>query len=113
MPLSVLEIIDVQGDLGITSDQSVFTDAQLQRFYDRAGSKYAGALVFAYRTLLANAVKLRSYTAGNTSERAEQIYDHLRLQLTDWESRAGMSSAIITVGSLSYGIDYLDPSDIS
>lgn len=79
---------DMQGDLGIGSDESVFTNSELDRLYTRAGESYDKAVYLATRQLLANAVKFHDYTAGMTKVQKSQIYDHLKEQVEFWKDEA-------------------------
>lgn len=103
MALDAAILADFQGDLGISTDQSVFTDAELERLYTRASSDYATAMVYALRQLLMDAAKLNDYKAGASSESKGQVFDHLSKMLETWCAEAG-----IAVGKLSAGVIDLD-----
>ncbi len=101
--LTADQITDMQGDLGITNDQTVFTDAELQRFYVRAEGSYPKAMVFALRQLLANKAKLRDYGTGLSYEKESQVYDHVKGLLSVWQAEddsedAGGGNQVKVVG---------------
>lgn len=83
---------DVQGDLGIGSDQGVFTDDELDRLYTRADSDYGTTIYLAFRQLLADAAKFNDYTAGHTSEKKSQLWDHLKEMVAFWREESRSAS---------------------
>lgn len=91
---------DLQADLGISGDESVFTNTELDRLYTRAASDYTATIVLALRQLLANASRLADYTAGQTSEKVSQIRDGLKDMLAYYESSVGMESKQVVVAGL-------------
>lgn len=99
---------DLQGDLGIGSDEAVFTNDELDRNYTRAEGDYNKTVVYCFRQLLSSAIKFTRYTAGSSSEARNQIFDHLRVVLKDWENRAGMAGGALKAGVISLGIDQAD-----
>ena len=86
--LTATQLADMQGDLGISTDQSVFTDAELDRLYTRAGSDYTLAVYYAYRQLLAQANKFHNYTAGMTKVERKQMRDNIRDSMDFWQEEA-------------------------
>jgi hypothetical protein len=84
MALSAEQLADLQGDLGITDDETVFTDAELNRLFTRANENYPGAVFLGYRQLLASAAKFRDYSMGMSSEKRSQIFKHLKDMLEFW-----------------------------
>jgi hypothetical protein len=90
---------DLQGDLGISANQTVFTDNELDRLYTRADGDYGLTVYYAYRQLLADANKFFDYTAGMTSVRKSQVRDHIKDMLTFWKDEArGSASQVRMVG---------------
>lgn len=83
--LTAAQLADMQADLAITNDESVFLDSELQRIYDRAGGNYARAITIAIRQLLMNATKFNDYSAGQTTERKQQIFQNLQGMYKVWE----------------------------
>lgn len=88
MALDATQLADMQGDLGISADQTVFTDAELDRLYDRASGDYNTAVYLGYRQLLADANKFFDYTAGQTSVKRSQVRDHLKEMAAFWKDEA-------------------------
>jgi hypothetical protein len=82
----------MQGDLGITADESVFTNDELDRLYARADNDYNSAVYLAWRQLQANAAKFNDYTAGETQEKKSQIYDHIKDMVEFWKDEARVAT---------------------
>lgn len=83
---------DLQLDLGIGTDESVFTDDQLSRLYTRASGDYDATMVLALRRLTQNATKLHDYAVATASESVSQVYDHLKERLEYYESRVSRAT---------------------
>lgn len=81
--LTTQQLDDFRADIG--DSQGAFSDAELQRLYERAAVDYNGAVVLALRQLLMNAAKFTDYSAGANSERRSQLFAHLRVMVTEWE----------------------------
>lgn len=92
MSLNAQVLSDLQGDIGITDDETVFTDAQLERLYERAESDLATAVYYAFRQLLANANKLYDYTAGLTSEKRNQVRQNIADSVAMWEKESRLNA---------------------
>jgi len=97
MALTAEQLADLQGDLGITNDQAVFTDAELNRLFARTDSDYNGAVYLAYRQLLGDAAKFFNYTVGQTRIEREAVFDHLQKMVEFWkaESRTNANQVAI------------------
>lgn len=102
--LTATQITDLRGDLGIPVG-AVFTDAQLQRFYDRANSDYDSALVYAWRNILASATVLHDYTAAQSGESLSQVFANVEKALARAEKISGLGGAKITASSIGLNID--------
>lgn len=79
---------DMQGDLGITTDQTVFTNDELDRLYTRADSDYNLAVYMGYRQLLADSAKFFKYTAGHTEMNKQQVFEHVKAMVDFWKEEA-------------------------
>lgn len=98
--LTATQRADMQADLGIGTDEAVFTNDELDRLYTRAGS-YDLAVYYGYRQLLADANKLFDYSAGMTRMSKSQVREHLRDMLEFWKSEAkGAANQVRIVGAL-------------
>lgn len=97
MALDATQLIDMQRDLGITNDQAVFADAELDRLFERAGSDYNGAVYLGWRQLLSDAAKFFNYTAGQTKIERAAVFDHVRAMVEFWkgESRTAANQMLI------------------
>ena len=104
--LTADQLSDMQADLGIGTDESVFTDDELNRLYTRASGGYTAAVVLAIRQLLMNAAKLNDYTAGETSEKKSQVFNHLKDLLEYWEDQDRSSNQAKIVG-----MSFVPPTD--
>lgn len=94
--LTTQQLDDFRADIGDTN--RAFTDAELQRLYERADGSYAGAVVLALRQLMMNAVKFTDYSAGANSEKRSQIFAQLRVMVAEWEKLAKTSNQVQIVG---------------
>src|SRR4051812_43380079 len=88
MTLDSTLLLDLQGDIGISDDETVFTDTELERLYTRADSNQDLAVYYAFRQLLANANKFYDYSAGMTSEKRSQIRSNLKDSVEMWDKEA-------------------------
>lgn len=91
------QLLDFRGDVG--DDGTVFTDAELQRFYTRANGNYNKAVVLALQQILMNAAKLHNYSLAQSSESRAQVFDHLKILLAMWQENARSTQQIRFVGS--------------
>lgn len=87
------QLADMQRDLGFSDDEAVFKDAELDRLYTRAESNYELAVALGVRQLLMDAAKFNDYTAGASTERKSQVFEHLKEIHTMWASAAGVGTA--------------------
>lgn len=101
MALSDDQKIDMQGDLGIDTTESVFTNVELDRLFTRAESDYGLAVYYAYRQLLADANKFHDYSLANTSVKRSQMRAHVRDMVDFWKNEAKTSAnQVLIVGGL-------------
>lgn len=98
MALTTDQLTDFQADLGIGNDQSVFTDAELQRLFTRAGEDYSLAVVLALRQLMTSAAKLNDYTVGQTEEKRSQIFKQLKEALEYHEEKVDAAQQFAITG---------------
>lgn len=94
MALSDADLTYVQGQLGITDNQNVFTDDELNDYYTRAGD-LAGAIAIGFEMLRVNAAKLVNYTAGQTSEDQGTLFDRFEKLITYWRARSSSKTPLI------------------
>lgn len=102
MALTATQRADMQGDLGISSDEAVFTNDELDRLYERAGNNYELAVYYGYRQLLAQANKFHNYTAGLTRVERVQMRENIADSMTFWQNEArGQNQArIVGINSI-------------
>jgi len=106
MALTVTQLTDLQRDIGIGSDEAVFTDDELNRLYSRAGS-YAGAVAYAVRQLLMDAARFNDYTVDKTKESRSQIFAHLKQMYDLWSAEAGIGTPPLVAGTIEQ--DLIEP----
>lgn len=102
------QLADLQGDLGIRDDEAVFTNAELNRLYTRAGGDYETTVAYAYRQLWATALKFTKYTQGRSSEDKTAIRDALKDATLYWENKAGIAGGKLSSGTIDLGLDQED-----
>lgn len=82
------QLTDFQGDVGIDATQTVFTDAELNRLYNRANGDYSLAVIMAFDQLLADSAKWVNYTEGQTqedrSDRFKQVMALVEYKRAQW-----------------------------
>jgi len=110
MALTATQLTDIRADLGIGSDEAVFTDAELNRFYARADSGYELAVAIAVRQLMITAAKFNDYTAGYNEEKKSQIFAQLKQMYEFWLAEAG-GLAPLTAGTIEQ--DLIEPYSIT
>jgi hypothetical protein len=96
---------DLQGDLGIGTDEEVFTDAELDRHYTRTEADYEQTVALALRQLVQRGRKFEAFTAGLSTEEAEAVHRALEAQLQRWERLSGLSGGRLSSGVIDLGID--------
>lgn len=109
MALSSDQLSDIQADLGISDDEAVFTDAELNRLYARADSDYDTAVVYALDQLLIDAAKFNDYTAGASSESKGQVFDHLMRFRNMKATAVGVGMGTIKAGVVD--LDFMEKGD--
>ncbi len=92
MALTAVQRADFQGDIGIGTDEAVFTNDELDRLYARADSDYNSAVYLAWRQLMADAAKFNDYTAGQTREEKSQVFDHIKAMVNFWKDEARVAT---------------------
>lgn len=99
--LTATQRADLQGDLDIGSAEAIFTNDELDRLYTRADEDYDATVVLAIRQLLMHAAKFADYTAGQTSEKKAQVFEHLGRLLAYYEKKADSATQVQIVGATS------------
>ena len=107
MALTTIQLADMQADLGIDSHETVFTDDELDRLYDRASSDYATAMAYAVRQLLMNAARFNDYTAGMNTEKKSQVFAQLKAMYEMWVAEAGGGLVPLVSGTIEQ--DLIEP----
>jgi hypothetical protein len=81
MTLSATELARLRRKLGDATG-TVFSDAELNDIYDEADSDFDRTLLISFEEIMYDAAKFNDYTAGQTSERKSQVFDHLQKLVT-------------------------------
>lgn len=105
MALSVEQLADMQSDLGIGGDEAIFTDAELERLYERAGEIYATAVYYGWRQLAAQAGKYIDYRVAQTEEKRSQVRLHIAEMLKHWQAESNAASG--ASGALFLGLNVI------
>jgi hypothetical protein len=96
--------------------ESVFTDPELQDYYDDAEADGAineidGAIYYAYDALLTGSVDLTDYTQNASSEKQSVIYDRIERMAERWKKQAGLGLPEISIGKIDLNFIENDPDD--
>lgn len=94
MALTSEQLTDFQADLGISDDEAVFTDAELERLFARAGEVYESAVYMAWRQIFAQATKYIDYKVAQTEEKRSQVWDHIKAMMAHWKAEADAASGV-------------------
>lgn len=88
MSLSSEQRADMQTDLAIDDSESVFTNIELDRLYERAGEDYNSAVYLGWRQLYADASRLYDYRVAQTEEKRSQIRAGIKEMLDFWQAES-------------------------
>ena len=110
MALSAAQLTDIQADIGIGSDESVFTDDELNRLYARADSDYSLAVLYAIRQILTNAARFHDLTRGDDSDKKQQVFANLEKIYDKWVTETGGAAPLVT-GTIEF--DIIEPYSVT
>lgn len=87
--LTAAQTLDMLGDLAAGAVGDVFTQDELQRFYDRAADDYNLAVYYGWRQILGDSAKWVNYTVAQTKVERGAAFDHIKAMVALWgnESR--------------------------
>lgn len=88
MALTAAQLSDMQIDLAISDDESVFTDEELERLFERSGSDYNLAVYYGWRQLLSASAKWVDYRVAQTAVSRGQAFDHILQMVAFWASES-------------------------
>ena len=113
MALTATQLTDLQKDIGIGSDEAIFTDDELNRLHSRASGDYALTVAYALRQLLVDAARLNDYVeyAGGAvaaREAKSQVFAHLKQMYDLYAAEAGGGLVPLVAGTLER--DLIEPS---
>lgn len=81
----------VQMKVGISSDEAVFTNAELDDLYARAGESLPRTIVECFEVLAANQAKQASYANGLQREDLSDVFQHIMAMLAYWKAEVAGS----------------------
>ena len=83
--MTATQLADLRGDLADTAATPAFTDAELQRLWQRAGGRHKQTAALAIWQLLMQASRLHDYMLGQgaTDQKKSQVTAHLKERLRD------------------------------
>jgi hypothetical protein len=102
--LSQDQLNDLRGDMDIDVG-AVFTDAELNRLYNRAEGNYEYTVALAWRQVLASASKMTDYKAAQSSESLSQLYTHIKAMVEYWTGLSGLGGFALEGGLISLNTD--------
>lgn len=86
--LTEAQTLDMLGDLAAGELDDVFSQAELQRFYDRAGNDYNLAVYYGWRQIFAAATKWVDYQVAQTKVSRSQAAANIEKMLEFWQGEA-------------------------
>ena len=97
MALTTTQRAYVQRNLGITTDETVFTNNELDDIYDETGSDLKATVYSGWLALMANAAKFFNYTAGQSKVERAAVFDHVKAMVEFWkdESRTAANQMVM------------------
>ena len=88
MALTIDQLGDLQGDLGIDDSECVFTNYELNRLYERANSDFNTAVYLGWRQIMADAAKFFSYSTWQTRVDKDKVFDHVAEMVAFWQTES-------------------------
>lgn len=82
------QTLDMLSDLAAGDIDDVFSQTELQRFYDRAGDDYNLAVYYGWRQILANSAKWVNYRVAQTQVDRGEAFDHIYKMLQLWSNES-------------------------
>lgn len=97
MTLSATQLANMQADLAISDDESVFTDDELEALFQRASEDYNLAVYYAWRQVLAGSARWVDYQVAQTKVSRSQAFDHIKEMVAFWgaESRTAANQVLV------------------
>jgi len=97
--LTAAQTLDLLADLAAGALGVVFSQDELQRFYDRAGNDYNLAVYYGWRQILADSAAWVDYKVAQTSVSRSQAFEHIKAMVALWaaESRS-VANQVLSVG---------------
>lgn len=97
--LTDAQTLDMLEDLAAGALGSLFSQEELQRFFDRADGNYNLAIYYGWRQILANSALWIDYRVAQTSVSRSQAFDHIRVMLSFWQNESiTAANQLLSVG---------------
>ena len=97
--LTAEQTSDMLVDLAAGDIDDVFTQDELQRFYDRADSDYNTAVYYGWRQILGNSAAWVNYRVAQTQVNRGDAFDHILAMLKFWQAESlTVSNQLISAG---------------
>lgn len=98
--LTAEQTLDMLADLAAGDIDDVFTQDELQRFYDRAGDDYNLAVYYGWRQILGDSAKWVDYQVAQTKVSRSQAFDHIKAMVTLWQGESrSVANQVAIVGA--------------
>jgi mannitol-1-phosphate/altronate dehydrogenase len=96
--LTTEQLSDLRADIGDQQSPHAFTDAELQRNFQRRGEHYQKTLILCLEQLLTNTAKFYKFVSGFTRQEQDQIFDNLAKILKLQRDNLSQSNQVILAG---------------
>lgn len=97
MALTAEQLSDMQADLAIGDDEAVFTDAALNRLYERTSENYNAAVYMAWIQIQAGAVNWVDYKVAQTAISRSQAFAHVKEMVALWAGMPGVAASQVRI----------------
>ena len=103
----------VQTQSGIGTAEGVFTNDQLDTFYDYAGSDVDKTILFVLRSIAADTAKLHDYRIAQSAENLSQVHKQIKGLVEYWEEQVQSGDQQVYFGAYRSvpPVDRKQPSD--
>lgn len=85
----------VQGHVGITNDEKVFKDAELDSIYTRFNGDLDLLIIDCWYMLLADSSKMTNYQNGLQREDLSDVHKNILQNIATWEARIVARSSLV------------------
>lgn len=97
MALTTTQRAYVQRNLGITADETVFTNTELDDIFAETDSDLKSTVYSGWLALMANAAKFFNYTAGQSKVERAAVFDHVKAMVEFWKDESRTAAEQVAV----------------